>query len=585
MKKTGRTALLSVIMFLLALTLPCNGENYRDNIHIFTSSPGDGARPEGNLLLSGSTLYGTAGFGGTKQVGIVFSMNTDGSNFKILHNFAGETDGAVPNGDLVLSGSTLYGTTAYGGGLVSETGLCRSTEGCGTIFSVNTDGSDYKLLYPFPPEIGGYPYSGLVLSGSTLYGTASFGGPFDWGTLFSIGTDGSNFKTLHSFGSVPYDGWDPEGVLTISADGKTLYGVTPGGGDWTKCDLAADYGSCGTVFSINTDGSDYKILHCFTGTTGGAAPRGGLIISGSTLYGTTQAGGRGCTDPNHMCGKAFSLSTDGTDFKILHSFPNNQKAPNGGLALSGSMLFGTTASGGGTACQNGKFGCGAIFSINTDGSDYKVLSAFGQSANDGSFPRGGVILSGFTLYGTTFYGGGGSGFGCQDGCGTVYSFDLPLPGLKQLHIAKTGTGSGMVKSDPGDINCGGACNARFIKGTVVTLTAIPDTGSVFKRWSGVSCKTADACRATMKSNLNIGVTFTKQQFNVKASISGGRGRVSPANKKVFYGDSASLSITPNKGYVITSITDNGEAKPLSNPYIIGSVTENHQIVIILSPDK
>lgn len=45
---------------------------------------------------------------------------------------------------------------------------------------------------------GAYPYDSLVLVGNTLYGTAFSGGTNGTGTLFAINTDGSGFTNLHS---------------------------------------------------------------------------------------------------------------------------------------------------------------------------------------------------------------------------------------------------------------------------------------------------------------------------------------------------------------------------------------------------
>src|SRR5205809_1880595 len=92
------------------------------------STNSDGAGPVAPLILSGTTLYGTASAGGTDRSGTVFKVNTDGTGFTTLHNFIAVSDGAGP-GQLILSGNTLFGTTG------EEVG----TNG-GTLFAVNTDG-------------------------------------------------------------------------------------------------------------------------------------------------------------------------------------------------------------------------------------------------------------------------------------------------------------------------------------------------------------------------------------------------------------------------------------------------------------
>ncbi len=57
----------------------------------------------GGLILSGDTLYGTASVGGAGGSGVVFSVNTNGANFAVLHSFtpldvptATNPDGALP---------------------------------------------------------------------------------------------------------------------------------------------------------------------------------------------------------------------------------------------------------------------------------------------------------------------------------------------------------------------------------------------------------------------------------------------------------------------------------------------------------
>ena len=77
--------------------------------------------------------------------------------------------------------------------------------------------------------------------------------------------------TLHSFDQDPTNGAYPEAGLTLV--GSTLFGTTRGGGD----------DGLGTVFSMNPDGSDYQVLHSFTGAaTDGQGPDGNLTLVGST---------------------------------------------------------------------------------------------------------------------------------------------------------------------------------------------------------------------------------------------------------------------------------------------------------------
>ncbi len=81
-------------------------------LHSFSGS--DGASPYyGAPVVDGSTLYGTANLGANGG-GVVYSMNTDGSDYTVLHTFTTTaSDGYQPLGSVVLSGSTLFGTTYF----------------------------------------------------------------------------------------------------------------------------------------------------------------------------------------------------------------------------------------------------------------------------------------------------------------------------------------------------------------------------------------------------------------------------------------------------------------------------------------
>lgn len=156
--------------------------------------------------------------GGPSGNGTIFSMNTNGTGFSLLHGFTGG-DGSFPLGSLTLSGSKLYGMA----------GGCRSK---GVLFSMNTDDTDYSFLHSFfgGTSDGASPNGSLTLSGSTLYGMTVAGGTSNRGTLFGININGSGFSLLESFVGTPNDGSSPYGDLTISGDGSTLYGMTLQGG-------------------------------------------------------------------------------------------------------------------------------------------------------------------------------------------------------------------------------------------------------------------------------------------------------------------------------------------------------------------
>ncbi len=389
----------------------------------------DGAEPGGALILSGTTLYGTAPGGGTFRGGTVFAINTDGTGFTNVYSFsttigplATNSDGVGPQAGLILSSNTLYGTAGGGG-----------TNGNGTVFAVNTDSSGFTNLHTFTaldPVTstnldGAEPEAALIISGRTLYGTTFQGGSYGNGVVFRVNTDGSSFTNLYSF-TGGNDGSFPVAALVLS--GNTLYGTTESGGS----------NSYGAVFSVNTNGENFSNLYSFTALSfpletnrDGANPQAPLILSGTTLYGTASQGGTSGS------GTVFAIQTSGTGFTNLHNFPklvpinsgtNSDGAePRGGLVLVGNILYGT-------AVEGGTSGIGTLFAVNTDGSGFTNLHSFTARGpesghnSDGEFPEAGLFFSAYAFYGTALGGGGSGG-------GTVFSLSF----APQLTIASAET--------------------------------------------------------------------------------------------------------------------------------------------------
>jgi alpha-tubulin suppressor-like RCC1 family protein len=76
-----------------------------------------------------------------------------------------------------------------------------------------------------------------------------------------------------------------------------------------------------------------------------------------------------------------------------------------------------------------------------------------------------------------------------------------------LSVGKSGTGGGTVGSNPAGIGCGADCTESYASGTVVTLTATPDTGSVFGGWSGGGCAGTGNCVITLGAATSVTATF------------------------------------------------------------------------------
>ena len=133
--------------------------------------------------------------------------------------------------------------------------------------------------------------------------------------------------------------------------------------------------NAGALFRVTQAGAE-NILHSFDIAEGGEPT--GLVLLGKHFYGTNYAGGLGY-------GTVFSATANG-QVTILHVFTNGGDGgmPNGALLNVGGVLYGTTATGGGTGCA-GK-GCGTIYSVTADGTLTTMYTFKGGS--DGAAPAG-----------------------------------------------------------------------------------------------------------------------------------------------------------------------------------------------------
>jgi uncharacterized repeat protein (TIGR03803 family) len=334
--------------------------------------PYDGQQPKAGLIDLNGALYGTTYGGGEYGAGTVFSMSTTGTE-KVLHNFQGGTDGANPSAGLLALKGALYGTTEYGG---------SGGTGEGTAFKIGMDGTE-KVLHNFGPEPdGANPVASLIYVKDKFYGTTQSGGASEFnGTVFAISRAGKE-AVLHSFAGFFDDGENPTASL-LDVNG-TLYGTTHYGGQ------VSGFGY-GTVFALNTDGSQERVTYRFSPSSGGDYPLAGLIEIDNMLYGTAAGGGA------HGGGTAFKTGTGG-GISALHSFGSGSdgSGPFAPLLRVRSKLYGTTAGG-------GAYGKGTVFSTSLSGKE-KVLHSFGYSS-DGATPLGGLTDVNGTLYGTTSAGG------------------------------------------------------------------------------------------------------------------------------------------------------------------------------------
>lgn len=194
----------------------------------------DGTQPFGGLVADAKgNLYGTTYEGGFHNSGTVFKLSPDGKKKSVLYNFTGGADGAYPYTSLVLDAQgNLYGTTIGGG-----------AKGYGAVFKVTRSGGEKDkeiVLYSFAggTSDGSWPLGLIRDSEGNIFGTTLYRGSSNEGTVYELSSTGQE-TILHNFTGRKRDGNSPYGTLVEDGQGN-LYGTAEYGGTF-------DYG---VVFKI-----------------------------------------------------------------------------------------------------------------------------------------------------------------------------------------------------------------------------------------------------------------------------------------------------------------------------------------------
>ena len=324
---------------------------------VFRFTDQSGLKPQGIVADVHGDLFGNNLNGGTNGAGTVFELVRGSSGSytdKVLHNFAGGTDGVQPVGTPVLdSQGDVFGITEFGG-----------SGGQGVVYELkhSAAGYAYKLLHTFARG-GGVTQAGLAIASTgTLFGTIfGFGQQNKDGSVFRIqlGKSGAVYQVLHNF-TGGTAGANPNGALTVNNSTGVIYGTT----------------NSGTVFALTPHASGFteQVLHNLAGDASeGALMEGPLLLTAQgDLFGTATIGGVKCSGIG--CGTLFELTPSGTSFtfRVVHQFtgPPDGADPewSGLIPGPGGTLIGTTRSGG-TArrCSDGGpggvLGCGTAYQI------------------------------------------------------------------------------------------------------------------------------------------------------------------------------------------------------------------------------
>jgi uncharacterized repeat protein (TIGR03803 family) len=335
-------------------------------LYTFTGGS-DGANPYAGVIQGkDGALYGTTYNEGTNGAGVLFRVNPDGSNFQVIHSFSGNNGGFPYAGVIQGSDGALYGTTVSG-----------AANGDGVVYKVNTDGSNFQVLYTFTGgNDGALPYAGVIQgSDGALYGTTESGGAAGLGVIFRIGPQalflnpnnapaGSNNLTLTLLGNgfaqndtLLWNGTTSLTPTSVSSDGTKIQATipanlltTPGSATLqvqdpnihnTTSSLAFLIGAVQIhlqISSIGRDSNNNNVVVTFTITNTGGATASNLAVTLATLTDSTK--------------QKFNTSS---------SLPMSLGSLSPGGSVSTTLVFpSTTASGSGLLQVRGTYGGGSF---------------------------------------------------------------------------------------------------------------------------------------------------------------------------------------------------------------------------------
>ncbi|MFZ0315211.1 MAG: choice-of-anchor tandem repeat GloVer-containing protein, partial [Candidatus Korobacteraceae bacterium] len=370
---------------------PSPTQSYRV-IYNFTGGA-DGAVPVAGLVIDAAgNLYGTTSGGGPSGGGTAFKLTprASGWTFSRLYSFSG-ANGSSPDSALVRGADgALFGTTT-GGGLGDGVlfGLSPAANVLPSVFSNWLE----TLLYSFTGgSDGAQPGGSLVLDSSgNIYGNAATGGATRGGTLYEFTNGG--IQVLHAFPAFRGDGSSPIGVVNGS-DG--LYGITGSGGEYAN----------GTLY---TTAGGYQVLYNFTFGDAQGNPTSLTADQAGNLYGASSYSFFMCTQAG--LGQYFNGTTiyqlsppdwEPVTLEDICCIPFESLTSRVSTDALGNVY--------GTTDDDGIQGLGAVFSLTCCWS-YTDLHDFAGGPHDGAQPEASPAVDAQgNIYGTTS-GGGAYGYG------------------------------------------------------------------------------------------------------------------------------------------------------------------------------
>jgi|GEM_PF-2268334 len=114
-----------------------------------------------------------------------------------------------------------------------------------------------------------------------------------------------------------------------------------------------------------------------------------------------------------------------------------------------------------------------------------------------------------------------SGNPCQLLMDAPKSVSAVLTAIKNsINLSFAGAGNGRITSQPTGLDCTANCSEEFDQGSTITLTALPEAGSIFEGWSGAGCTGTGTCEIDVTGDLQVTATFSIQDIRLSVTTNG-----------------------------------------------------------------
>lgn len=311
----------------------------------------------------------------------------------------GGGNGARPVTPLVeAADGYLYSRTATGGGTINNS----SQGGTSAVFyRIRNDGTGFEVLATGDATVA--PTSTRWIAGSDGY-------------LYSPMTAGLIQRYKHNTTT----GWEDFHTLSSA---QTVTSIHESGGLFYLAAGASSISSLSLPARVET-----PLFTLTNAGTEGSAPREMLRGSDGRLYGINTSGGPGSN------GTLFSLNSDGADYRVLQSFNNTATGSPGIFAVrllveaGDGKLYGITYSG------NGDYTRGGIYRIDRNGDNFEMIYGFATPTDRGGANPNNILLGrDGHLYISTINGG-------ANGVGTILRYRIDDGVLELLYTFEAATG-------------------------------------------------------------------------------------------------------------------------------------------------